>query len=84
MYYKLVHVQQFRSSSDVVLLRYYEIQRKEDGPELLSAVKGGTCIWQMPLDFEPRNYEYKVQEQRLSYLKKQVWRLRNLGRMRNP
>jgi hypothetical protein len=66
MYYKLL--QQFRSSSDVVLLRYYEFQRKEDGPELLSAVKGGTFIWQMPLDLEPRNY--KVQEQRLSYLKK--------------
>lgn len=36
MYYKLL--QQFRSSSDVVLLRYYEFLRKEDGPELLSAV----------------------------------------------
>lgn len=55
MYYKLVHVQEFRSSSDVVLLLYYEFQRKEDGPESLSAVKGGTFIRQMSLDFEPRN-----------------------------
>jgi hypothetical protein len=44
MYYKLVHVQQFRSSSDVAFLRYYGYQRKEDGPELLSAVNGGTFI----------------------------------------
>jgi len=44
MYYKLVHVQQFTNSSEVVLLRYYEFQRKEDGSELLSAVKGGTFI----------------------------------------
>jgi hypothetical protein len=44
MYYRLAHVQQFRSSSHVVLQSYYEFQRKEDRPELLSAVKGGTFI----------------------------------------
>ena len=68
MYYKLL--QQFRSSSDVVPLRYYEFRRKEYGPELLSAVKGITFIWQMPLELEPRHY--KVQEHRLSYLKKKT------------
>jgi hypothetical protein len=30
--------------TEYFFVRYYEFQRKEDGPELLSAVKGGTFM----------------------------------------
>jgi len=46
MYYKLIHVQQFGSSSDVVLLRFYAFQRKEDGPEFTIWVSSyDKCPW---------------------------------------
>jgi len=47
MYYKLV--QQFRSSSDVVLLRYYEFQRKDDGPNYYLPLKDAPSYDKCPL-----------------------------------